>query len=293
MQQTLNELYSKYISGELKRTKFEGLVYNYLVNNKEKTSIRHWKLDEYEDFLSWFYPRLRRAIDSYQEKGSSFEAFMARYLLISAKEYNVRKTTKSVIEYSAWSARIPEMYVYEESPVYLAVHKPQNNYAENKLLQLVTDKKGRKNKKRILALILKCYSYVSENFAEKIAPAIGIDSSELTEMLNRIRKLREEKDDKIYFLKERVHRQFYRCFIYEKRLSLALENSAAYKKLELQLEKARQRLEKMRKRMAIIRTEATNKQVAEIIGVTKGTVDSSLHKLKAKWETMSKKAALN
>jgi len=41
------------------------------------------------------------------------------------------------------------------------------------------------------------------------------------------------------------------------------------------------------------RKDATHREIAEAIGITKGTVDASLFKLKAKWETMAKKANLN
>ena len=287
MQKNLNDLYSEYYSGQLKRTKFEGLIYSYFVYNQSKTCISHWKRHEYEDFVSWFFPRLRTAIDSYKETGASFEAYINKYLLISAKEYHVRTTTNSVIEYSAWSARVPEMYLHEEPPAY------HFNKTEDLLTKLVVDKKGRKNTRRILALILKCYYYVSENFAEKIAPMIGVDKKELIEMLSNIRKIREKKDDEIFLLKERIYCQFYRCIIYEKRLSLIKENTFSYNKLKLRHEKAKQRLEKMRSRMTTMRTEATNKQIAEVIGITKGTVDASLYRLKANWEIMSKNAALN
>ena len=287
MKQTLNELYSNYNTGVLKHAKFEGLIYNYLVLNQDKTCISHWKRDEYEDFISWFYPRMKLAISSYQETGSSFEAYMNKYLLISAKEYHVRTTTNSVIEYSAWSARVPEMYANEESPVYL------HNNAEEAITRLIIDKKGRKNTRRMLALILKCYYFISDNFAQRIAPMIGVNYRELSEMLGKIRKIREKKDDEIYLLKERIYCQYYRCIVYEKRLSLTAENSTAYNKLKIRHEKARARLERMRRRMASIRTEATNKQIGEVIGITKGTVDACLHRLKTKWEVMSRKADLN
>jgi len=120
-----------------------------------------------------------------------------------------------------------------------------------------------------------------------------MDSKELIEMLNKLRKIRQNKDDNIYLLKERIFCQFYRCIIYEKKLSLLRENTLAYKSQLRQLERARDRLDKMRDRLTRIRKEATHKQIAEVIGITKGTVDASLHRLKAKWEKMSKKADLN
>ena len=288
MQQiSINDLYSQYTSGEIKREEFEGTLYSYLVNNQDKTCLSHWKNDEYEDYVSWFYPNLQRAIDAYNEKGSSFEAFMHKFLLISSKEYHVRITTRSVIEYSAWSARVSEMYSHEQPPAYL------HEKTESVIQQLIIDKKGRKNTRRILALILKCYHYVSDDFIDKISDAIGVDKNELREMVTRIRRMRQKRDDEIYLMKERIYRQYYRCIIYEKRLLLIQENTVIYNKLLVRLEKARQRLENMRVRISKIRTDASNKQVADVIGIKKGTVDSSLFKLKAKWKIMAAKSDLN
>jgi len=284
---SINELYSRYKSGKIKRAEFEGNIYAYLVNNQDKTCVSHWKSDEYEDYISWFYPSLHKAIDSYNETGSSFEAFMHKFILVSSKEYHVRVTTRNVIEYSAWSARVPDLYAREEAPVYM------HEKTESVIKQLIIDKKGRKNTRRILALILKCYHYVSDDFIDKISSVIGIDKNQLKEMVIAIRRVRQKRDDEIYQMKERIYRQYYRCIIYEKRLLLIQENTVIYNKMLIRLEKARRRLENMRARISKIRTDASNKQVADVIGIKKGTVDSSLFKLKAKWKIMAAKSDLN
>ncbi|MDR1836370.1 MAG: hypothetical protein LBQ89_01795 [Treponema sp.] len=286
-QYSLNELFSQYTTGKLNRTELEGAIYSYYLYNQNKTSLNHWNRDIYEDYISWFYQRLRKAIDSYRETGSSFEAFMRKFMLISSKEYRVRITTGSVTEYSVWNARVPELFAHEESSDY--PHEKDKNILSN----LIVKQNGRKNTRYILALVLKCYYYVSDDFLGKISLKTGIDGNELREMIDKIRKMRQKKDDEIYHMKERIYGQYYRCIIYEKRLSLLQENTAAYNKLKLQLEKARQRLEKMRKRVKLIRTDATNSQVAEVIGVKKGTVDASLYKLKVKCAILSDKSLLN
>jgi len=286
----LNDFYSDYLLGHLSRSELEGCIYTYLVNNQEKTSLNHWKHEDYDDYISWFYPRLQKAIDSYQDVGSTFEGFIARFLLISSKEYRTKMTTNAITEYSAWSALVPDMYAMyarEEPPVYIP------NSAEDVITKLTIDRSGRKNTRRVLTLILKCYYYVSDDFAEKIAPKLGIKKTELLDMLYKIRSSRQKKDDDIFLMKEGIHTQFIRCLVYERRLSYIEENANAYSQLKLKLKKARERLEKMRKRLTSIRTEATNKQIAEIIGISKGTVDASLHRLKGKWAEMSKKAVLN
>jgi len=286
-QELLNEIYSEYLLGNVKRDEFESIIYTYLVNNKEKTCVKHWKQDEYEDFISCFYPNIKKIIDSYENTGSSFEAYLYRFILVSSKEYNVRTTTKAVTEYSTWSARIPDMYAHEEPPVY------KINDTKKELTKMITGINGKRNTRRILALVLKCYYYVSDDFAYKIASLIGIDAKELIEKLDKIRKIRQKKDDHIYLLKERVYCQFYRCIVYEKKLELIRENTFAYEKMYRRLDRARERLLRMRERIKKIRTDATHKQIAEVIGISKGTVDASLFRLREKWEKMSKKANLN
>jgi hypothetical protein len=151
----------------------------------------------------------------------------------------------------------------------------------------------RKNPKQLLALILKCYCYVSDDFISKIAPLVEIDSEQLRKMIDKIRISRAKRDAEIYLMRERIYSQFYRCIIYENRLLYMTENSTAAILMKRKLFKARQRLHTMRKRLASIRIDATNKQVAEVIGISKGSVDAHLYQLKLRWNKMTDKSLLN
>ncbi len=93
--------------------------------------------------------------------------------------------------------------------------------------------------------------------------------------------------------KERIYGQFYRCIVYEHRLSYITVNSTAYISLKSRLDKARKRLEKMRKRKLKVRACPSNREIAGVIGVTKGSVDSSLYKLREKLKALMKKSTLN
>jgi hypothetical protein len=286
-QYSLNELYSRFSAGTIDRAAFEGAVYMYLFFNRRKTCLSYWINEEYEDYISWFYPRMKKAIDSYKEIGSSFEAYMNKFLMVSSREYRIRKTTKKIVEYSAWGAKVTDLYAYDESSGYF------NEKKKDVLTDLTAIQNRRKNTKQILALVLKCYYYVSDDLLEKIASIIKIDKDELRKMIEKMRKIRQKKDDAIYLMKERIYCQYYRCIVYEKRLLLVQENSASYNKMKFRLKKSRLRLEKMRERFSKIRKDATNRQVAEVIGIKKGTVDASLYKLKTKLERMAEKSHLN
>jgi hypothetical protein len=53
------------------------------------------------------------------------------------------------------------------------------------------------------------------------------------------------------------------------------------------LEKSKLRIKALRKRLGAIRLDATNRQVAEILGVPKGTVDSSLYAIKSRQKNLA------
>jgi hypothetical protein len=284
---TLNELYSMFIEKKINRGKFEGLVFFFLVNNRTKISTRHWKNDDYEEFISWFYPRLNKAIDTYKETGSSFDAYITNIVRTASKEYRMRETINVVTEQSAWNAQIPDYYAREETPVY--IHEKPNSEITKIILQI----KGRKNPKQLLALILKCYYYISDRFLEKIAGHTGLDKKILKEMIEKLRVIREKREDAFYRMKERIYGQFYRCIVYEHRLSYITENTTMYYKLKQRLKKARNRLEKMRKRALKVRTCPSNREIAGVIGVTKGSVDATLYKLRAKLNAIEENAILN
>jgi DNA-directed RNA polymerase specialized sigma24 family protein len=286
-EQTLNDLYSMFIERKVNRGKFEGMVFFYLVNNRTKISTRHWKNDDYEEFISWFYPRLNKAINSYKETGSSFEAYIINIVRTASKEYRMRETINVVTEQSAWNAQIPDYYAREEPPVY--THEKPNSEISKLILQI----KGRKNPKQLLTLILKCYYYISDRLLNKIAIHTGLDKKILKEMFEKLRVMREKHEDTFYRMKERIYGQFYRCIVYEHRLSYITENTTMYYKLKQRLEKARNRLEKMRKRVLKVRTYPSNREIAGVIGVTKGSVDATLYKLRAKLKAIEEKVILN
>ena len=286
-QHFLNVLYSQYASGIIERSELEGLIFNFLLKNQGKTPFGHWKHEEYEDFLSWFYPRLRKIVNSYTETTTPFDSYISSMMRLPAKEYRMMTVSRSVTEYSAWSVQVPELYAREEPPVY------SYETRESEISRLISHNGRIKNKKQLLALILKCYYYVSEDFLDRISGSLEIDKNELKEMIDKMRALRQKKDDELYRMKERIYCQYYRCIVYEKRLSYITENSIISMKLKRRLEKARKRLESMRKRMAGIRTDATNREIAGVIGISKGSVDSTLYNLKTKWKNMADKSMLN
>jgi DNA-directed RNA polymerase specialized sigma24 family protein len=285
---SINDLYSKFINGTIERDEFEGLIYKNLSGYKSKLVQGRWTRDEYDDFVSWVYPRIHSAIDLYKEIGSSFEAYMATIIRLAAKEYRIRMITNSVTEYAAWTVMLPDQYANEETAFYL---QDSNEKTETSISP--ADGKRVKNPRQLLILLLKCYKFVSEDFLDKIASVIGIDRDKLTEMINKMRTIREERDNELFLMRERINSQFNRCIVYQNRLMFLPEHSTAAMKMKERIEKGRKRLENMRIRMAKIRADASNRQVAQVLGISKGSVDSGLYTLKNKYNRLAGKSSLN
>ncbi|MDR2759668.1 MAG: hypothetical protein LBB78_09850 [Spirochaetaceae bacterium] len=269
----LNELFKKYRSGFLDKKQLEGQIFQYVLNNHKQFHLYQWKRDDCIDYLCWLYPRISKAIDKYKDIGTSFDAYIGALVYYSSREYHFRETEHSISEHSWWKEKANELSVRNTEP----------DYPEQK-----TAYKPVSNPQQILILLLKSYHFVSDDFISRVAPAIKIETDKLKDMMNELRVLRTDKEEQIHGLKERIHCQFYRCISFERRMLAAPDGSMFQKKISDRLNRARIRLESMRKRLSIMRLDATNRQIAKVLGIPKGTVDSTLYAVKIKYKPKDK-----
>ncbi|MDR2480489.1 MAG: hypothetical protein LBD48_14420 [Treponema sp.] len=269
---SLDDLYLRYTAGLLSKKELEGLVFRAIQEDMRQFGLYHWKRDDRDDYLSWLYPRISNAIDTYRDQGFSFDHYVAGLVRMAAKEFRSRQADNYVAEYAAWTARYSWECVQEPEPGYSEEASPAKKAVEKP-----------KNPRQILFLILKCYHCVSDDFIGRAASLLEIRPEILKKMIDRIRALRQRRDMVIGTMRERVYAQFYRCIVYEKRLAAIPEDISASLRMKTRLEKARQRLAAMRKRLAGMRSAPSNAQIAKILGVSKGTVDAGLYALKNRW----------
>jgi hypothetical protein len=267
----LSELYQRYKTGKLAKKKFEGLLFQYLVDNFERYHLFERNRDRWIDFLSWLYPRLSRAIGIYKETGSSFDSYITSIIHWSAKEYRAKEMDHYITEVACWKARAEESQVCSAEPEYTDIKSPG------------VPLKGIATPRQIVMLLLKSYYFVSDDFLNRIAACIGIEKENICNMMDELRRRRVEKEEEIRELQERIQCQYYRCLSFQYRLASACPGTAYYEKLKGRLERARKRFFAMKKRLEGIRVDATNRQIAEVMGIPKGTVDSNLHTVRARW----------
>jgi len=269
---TLNELYARYTDGLLTRESFEVAIFRIIKKNMHPLGLSGWNREERDDFISSLYPRISRAIDRYEETGSSFEVYINTLVRLTAKEYCINAARSYVKETAAWITQIPDMYVYENEAEYDDRFESETEDAE-KPVKL-------KNPRQLLILILKCCNYVTADFLEKVSPQLGIKPETLNAMIDRLKKQREERIMEFSLMRERAGNQLYRCIFYQKELEALTENNIIAQRLKKRLEHGRIRLKRMRRRMARARLDPSNLQIAKLLGLSKSTVDTVLFNLR-------------
>jgi hypothetical protein len=263
----LSDLYRQYTMKNLSKKDFEGRIFQHLFDNFSRFRIFSGNQDRWNEFLSWLYPRFARAIDKYQDLGSSFDAYITGLVRSAAREYRQRETDHLITENVCWQARAEEMMLFENEPEYLESKKA------------VSIPPGI-NPRQVLFLLLKSYFFVSDEFAKSVALAIGMEGEVVQNMIGELRKRRSAKEAAILDLRERLHSQHYRCLTYQKRIMNMLPGTEYHKRMKDRFERARQRFFAMKKRLERMRTAASNKMIAEVLGIPCGTVDSGLFMLK-------------
>jgi len=273
---TLNCLYADYSAGRLEKKMFEGMIFRTIY--KKIPPMPGCTKEDREDFTSWLYPRISRAIDNYKAKGSSFEAYIGVLVSMAAKEYRMQRARGYNSEIAAWAAQVPEVFVHEQRYRY-----PE--HVETAPAQ-TQNRKHIRNSRQILMLVLKCCRYVSADFLDKISHRLGVEPDTIAEMIERLKEKREKREAYVENLRSVANRQLWRCFFYERSLHETAKDSETNLRVKKRLDHFRKKLAKSRERLAAMSLDPSNAQIAELLGITKGTVDAALHNLKVRWKNI-------
>jgi hypothetical protein len=265
----LSKLFVRYSLGLVGKKDLESRIFEFILDSRREFRPYKWSEEEFMDFVCAFYPRISQAIDNYRDRGSSFEAYITALVRWGIKESRSRKVDRHIVEYACWEAKAwDEAAVQEEEDLYI---EPKPVFEE-----VV-------NPRQVLVLLLKSYNYMSQDFLERASPALHMDQEQLKVLIDRLRELRLKQDENIRALRERIYTQFYRCIVLEKRLKGIVSDAGKYEKLHNRLIRGRLRLRSMRERLSKMKTAASNREVAQILESSKGTIDAHLFDAKGKW----------
>ena len=268
---SINDHYALYSAGLFEKNDFEVLLFNTIREEIHNTRLPGWEEEDFDDYMSWLYPRIGRAIIKYREEGSSFEAYIGTLVRFTLKEFISRKSRNYISEFVAWNMNVQDMYTSDNEGIYECEVKKKPDSTEHA-----------KNPRQLLILVLKCCNYVSEDFLERISSRLNIEPGKLRSMIDSVKECRTGRLKKIELLRGKINFLFCRCMVYEKNLSV-ITDEAIIRQIKEKLQRGRNRLARLRLKLSGIHPDPSNSQIAGILGISKGSVDSSLFTLKKHW----------
>jgi hypothetical protein len=265
----LTFFYSRFQKKQIDENGLAVCIFKYMLNSRDCEYGLFFKNNEDRaDFLCWLYPRLLTSIRNYRKNGSTFDAYIATVIRYAYREYNYLNEGRDPVGsvYLECSAR--ELEVHDTEEIYDSEEAPATP--------------GILSPNQMLVILLKSYYFVTDALLRKAAPVIGLEVEALGAMVDNLHNLRLKKEAYAAKLTSSIHALYYRRISYEKQLEIKFEDKTLCASISTRIGRIRQRMEKMRKRLKAMRLEATNKEVADVLGIPKGTVDSRLAAIKNK-----------
>ena len=246
----------------------------------------NWNEDECSDFYIYFYPKILRMIDKFELNSIPFEVYLKKTLKMQIKTFAARRTEETA---ESRILRHKEFWPGEYSVQNMHCCENIGDYETPSAGMLISEKlcalknsgiiKSRSHKKRILMLGLKHINTLEEKDVSEIIELSGCDSlwfksskQKLTESI----LMRVERRQKLI---ERKNRFF--CRLYYLHEKYAAETADTEKdRISGEICKVKNRIETLAERIKKISSHPTHRDIADVMKIPKGSVDSGLYYLR-------------
>jgi hypothetical protein len=230
------------------------------------------------EFLLRFLPRITRLIDRYRETGKSFESYLATTLRWQIKSLAADRSGER-IQLTALRGPGSELRDAERSRITrtaLEVHEPMNPvpspiHTTAGRCTLLRSAQGR----RLIHLSLKMAERLSEADYRRVAAVSGCDPDWLIGCWHALRDGYSEQRERRAAVGERRDRAWFQVRCLQYRLQLVLDDDER-EVVNRRLAMWRRRYEHARHVLARMHCGPSHADIARVLGVPKGTVDSSV-----------------
>ena len=232
--------------------------------------------DDQAGFLLFFYEKVPRVVQNFTWVGKPFEAYLATCFRWQLKSYwRARKMDFAVEEVAERS---------EAGEPYAAVPKPkkETHISAQIFEELCSIKRVRRSTmaRRFAFIALKLAAILGDDEIESIAGTAGVPADRLLDQAQVIRGRLRERQERVDTLCRRRNRLFCRLRVAEREAEEETCDKARRAKREY-AESLRRRLASAIRDVETVSVLASNKDIADVTGEPKGSIDSGLHYLKS------------
>jgi RNA polymerase sigma factor (sigma-70 family) len=237
-----------------------------------------WDEDACGDFYVFVHPRLIRLLDRFQDQGRPFESYLWTVLGWQMRNF-ARERRRGV---RAWNVTLR----MEPPGPALPVEPP--SFAERSLAEAVRSSaalahciRSSADRRNFLFLCLKCSRSLDEEGAAALAAISAVTPARLLGLAAELRLMRAAREVRLQAFRCRRNKAYVKARLLETELQSETDPERL-RELRAALCRTRARMRSAMRRMARVGLSPTNQEIARLLGVPKGTVDSGLYWLKKK-----------
>ena len=265
-----------YQQGILSYEAVSGHICLYVYDFPRRT--RHWDQDLCSDFFEFFYPRIKRMADSFVFSGCPFEAYLNVTLRHQMKTFVKRQKEKELKE-NLFCQMCASGTHGDESSFYKIYDN--FNYEVRKAVPVYNGKLGQqRSRRRLFFLALTDPDRLDDAAIEALSEATGYSIEYIIRSCMLVKEKIENKREEVRLLREKKNGYYFQL--------LVLQNDIIYESdyekrvwLSERLRRIRRRIDRLARKITI-KTSClvSHLELAQVLGLSKGTVDSGIFYMK-------------
>lgn len=241
-----------------------------------------WDEDACGDFYVFVHPRMLRLVGRFKDQGKPFESYLWAVLGWQLRNFARERKQRE----RAWrvSLRMEEGQesVPADPPDAAPLDEVVSPLFAPEIAHAIRSDADRRN---LLFLLLKCCRSIDGAAAAPLAALAGVPASFLLDTASALRDMRAGRERRLEIFRCRRNRAFARLRLLETELRGEVDPQRI-SALRDAIRRVHARMESSARRMSRVGVSPTNREIAIILGVPKGTVDSGLYWLKKKLATV-------
>jgi RNA polymerase sigma factor (sigma-70 family) len=257
---------------------------------------RGFSEDDCGEFLLFFRPKLIRLVERFRYVGSSFDAYLCTTLKFQIKSY---ASAKSRAREEREVCELPDLWYADRTLPHAS--EPQEELptaaelereARSMLARLSSSRSGQaRTGRRLIIYAVKMALSLTRADIRLVAKAAGVSCEWLLSVCDEARQRVAARRARQSVIVGRRNQAYVSLNMAQQKMFLAVDDGER-SRIQHRLETAQARLRKAEAKVRKLPSSLTHAEIADLLAVPKGTVDSSIHYLRQSVER-SRVAARN
>jgi len=229
--------------------------------------------DDCGEFYLFFYPRLLRTLKKFQDRGKPFEWYFNSVLHWHYKEYCSQKRREEI----QWTVARNAAFWELPDPAPVCTRMPASEGGCRTIIAMDRWGKSRQAtcRRRVLFTALKNACNLDDSAFSWISRVSGVKEDHLVGMVEALRANLYQRELRLHKMYMRRNNIFTKILLLQRDLSWEVD-PALKTEIALSLSQLRVRLRTLQRKIRGVKLRPSNREIAELLQIPKGTVDTSL-----------------